>query len=435
MKRLWIALVLSLGLAANGWAADEWAVGDPAGTRNASDLDTYLLTNNAALDRFLQYGRHDCKISYASASTITVGTGSVVCSNSGGTVRHLRANTAAVTVTWGMIDTGAEEASKTYYLWAVGDADATTFTVMISLSNTAPTGATYYKRLGSFYNDSSSNITALTDDDGVGDGVVSTLKLKTTLGEVSTASTGALLALPGGEYGFYPQIKMSGGTGAATIGGDIYDIGNYYFSNTSYATKIYMRASGGTCYAQQRYVTASGEDCWIFLLIDKDTDEIISSYSAADHPAYGNGGDFEKVPHPFGNYDATKQEVVLVEKDIAEALKEESVKTGKSILTLINEDYKPKMSKKETYIPLHSGKFIDRKKEMVEKLPDYISVRKLTKLIDKEKQDKQAARQEKEVAEKDRESEEKLIQDKIRKQAIDALTAEGVVLKHQKKEK
>jgi hypothetical protein len=164
MKRLWIALVLSLGLVVNGWAADEWAVGDPAGTRNASDLDTYLLANNTALDRFLQYGRHDCKISYASASTITVGTGSVVCSNSGGTVRHLRANTAAVTVTWGMIDTGAEEASKTYYLWAVGDADATTFTVMVSLSSTAPTGATYYKYLGSFYNDASSNITQTVDD-------------------------------------------------------------------------------------------------------------------------------------------------------------------------------------------------------------------------------------------------------------------------------
>jgi hypothetical protein len=35
----------------------------------------------------------------------------------------------------------------------------------------------------------------------------------------------------------------------------------------------------------------------------------------------------------------------------------------------------------------------------------------------------------------EKQTEEKIIQDKIRKQAIDALTAEGVVLKHQKKEK
>jgi hypothetical protein len=76
----------------------------------------------------------------------------------------LRANTSATTVTWANIDTGAEAISSTYYLWAVADADATTFTVMISLSNTAPTGATYYRKLGSFYNDASGNITQITND-------------------------------------------------------------------------------------------------------------------------------------------------------------------------------------------------------------------------------------------------------------------------------
>jgi len=138
-------------------------VGDPAGTRDAADLDTYILTNNAALDRYLQYGRHGCKISYASASTITVGAGSIVCSNSDASTRHLRANTSATTVTWANIDTGAEAISTTYYLWAIADADATTFTVMVSLSNTAPTGATYYALLGAFYNDSSGNITNIVD--------------------------------------------------------------------------------------------------------------------------------------------------------------------------------------------------------------------------------------------------------------------------------
>jgi len=164
MKKILLGLILSLCFISQGYAVDEWAVGDPAGTRNASDLDLYLLANNAALDRFLTYGRHDCKVAYASASTITVGAGSIVCSNSAGSVRRLRANSTAITATWAMIDTGAEAASTTYYLWAIGDADTATFTVKISLSSTAPGSSTYYKRLGSFYNDASSNITLVADD-------------------------------------------------------------------------------------------------------------------------------------------------------------------------------------------------------------------------------------------------------------------------------
>ena len=71
----------------------------------------------------------------------------------------MRQNTTATTVTWADIDTGAEAASTTYYVYAVADADATTATFMISANSSTPTGATYYKRIGSFYNDSSSNIT------------------------------------------------------------------------------------------------------------------------------------------------------------------------------------------------------------------------------------------------------------------------------------
>jgi hypothetical protein len=40
---------------------------------------------------------------------------------------------------------------------------------MVSLSNTAPTGATYYCKLGSFYNDSSGNITQITNDNYISD--------------------------------------------------------------------------------------------------------------------------------------------------------------------------------------------------------------------------------------------------------------------------
>lgn len=167
------------------------------------------------------------------------------------------------------------------------------------------------------------------------------------------------VTLPGGTYAFFPQTYQSGNTG----------------------------------YWQTRYVTASGEDLWIFLLLDKTTKEIISAYQAPDHPAYGNGGDFDKLPHPFGSYDTTRHEIILLDKETCLVLKTESEQTGKSILTLVNEEYKPNMVKEEIYQPLHSGKFLDKKPELVQTIPDYIKVRKLEKLTQIEKDTKEAKRQ------------------------------------------
>jgi len=150
--------LLAMLICFNAYAADEWDKSDPAGSESPSDLDSLITTNNEVIDRLLKNYQEGCKISYASASTLTVATGEVICSNSTGALRKMRSNTSAVTVTWGMIDTGAEASSTTYYLYAVADADATTFTIEISLSSSAPTGATYYARLGSFYNNSDSDI-------------------------------------------------------------------------------------------------------------------------------------------------------------------------------------------------------------------------------------------------------------------------------------
>jgi len=149
----------------NLYAADQWAKGQPASSASPSDIPTLIQTNNEALDRFLSYGRHDCRISYSSASAVSVAAGSIVCSNSAGTTRQLRVNTSATSVTFADLDNGGEVASTTYYIFAIADTDATTFTCKISTSSTAPSVGTYYKRLGSFYNDDSSNITQITNDD------------------------------------------------------------------------------------------------------------------------------------------------------------------------------------------------------------------------------------------------------------------------------
>lgn len=220
---------------------------------------------------------------------------------------------------------------------------------------------------------------------------VITTSLKTAQGEVSTA-TNANLTLPGGEFGFYPQIKGDvGADKGITIANDRED-------TASYATVIFINIESGTVFAQQRYVTSSGLDHWIFLLVDKTTKDILQAYQAPDHPAYGNGGDFDKLPQPFGAYDDTKYEIVLLDKDTCNALKAESKSTGKSILTLVNEDYKPNMDKEEVYQPLHSGQFLDKTPVLIETIPDYIKVRKLTKLTDQEKTDKATLQEERKQA-------------------------------------
>ena len=165
---LFLSLVLSLYFVVPGYSADQWAVSSPAGTDNASDLDTLIGVNNAALDRLAYTYRQGCKIAYASASTLTVDTGALALPNSAGTVVRWRRNTSVTTISFSNIDTGAEAASTTYYIYGLADTDATTFTVKISTSSSAPTGATYYRRLGYFYNDASSNITQIVNDDNSG---------------------------------------------------------------------------------------------------------------------------------------------------------------------------------------------------------------------------------------------------------------------------
>ena len=123
----------------------------------------YAANQTDSLTSVLREYRHGCKVIADTVAQIKVNAGEVVCVDSSGN-KKLRRNTSQTTVTWANIDTGAEAASKRYYVHAVADAIATTFTVEISLSATAPDGVTTFKLLGSFYNNSSSNITDVMDD-------------------------------------------------------------------------------------------------------------------------------------------------------------------------------------------------------------------------------------------------------------------------------
>ncbi len=55
-------------------------------------------------------------------------------------------------------------------------------------------------------------------------------------------------------------------------------------------------------------------------------------------PATANGSDPDKVQHPFGSYDPEKHDIVVVDNETIKQLKQESSSTGKSLLTLVNEE-------------------------------------------------------------------------------------------------
>jgi hypothetical protein len=87
------------------------------------------------------------------ANNIYVGPFSGIITDAAGTVKKLRVSTSVTTLAAANIDTGAFAAATYYYIYATADAAATTPTFVISASASAPTGYTYYRKIGWFYNE------------------------------------------------------------------------------------------------------------------------------------------------------------------------------------------------------------------------------------------------------------------------------------------
>lgn len=171
---IYLLCILVVLFTNNVFAANQWRKGTGEntilGSEAGADIDTVSFQNIVdPLDRALSNHRQGCKIKYLSASTLTVDAGEVTVSNSAGTIRLLQQNTSSTTVTWANIDTGTEASSTRYYIYAYQDTVTTaTFSIAISLSSSAPTGITYYRKLGSFYNNSSGDIEQISNDDNTG---------------------------------------------------------------------------------------------------------------------------------------------------------------------------------------------------------------------------------------------------------------------------
>lgn len=153
-----------------------------------------------------------------------------------------------------------------------------------------------------------------------GAGIISVSQgnINTSTGIVSIASSGSspfrnsgIFTLPGGSYGFYPEIRKTGSFSpvcAAIIGGDLNfttasGINAWVISasasiSSTYAAYISLavQGSGAVAYAQQRYITSSppydlgdGEvGGFIFALVDS-SGNIMAHYSADAPPWAYNG--------------------------------------------------------------------------------------------------------------------------------------------------
>lgn len=181
---------------------------------------------------------------------------------------------------------------------------------------------------------------------GVAPGAITQSELATSIGSVSNQSTQVSAILPGGEYGFYPQIKAEDGFGSREVLASI-SIDGASGTSTVYITNIAIGNEGAYWgYARQRYITSSGEIHWIFIKRDKITKAFKSMYEAPDHPCFGNSSKPLIVPHPFPGYDEAKYEIIVINpsKEEVEEMKERGLEEAedlpdRDILRVIIDEY------------------------------------------------------------------------------------------------
>jgi len=238
-----------------------------------------------------------------------------------------------------------------------------------------PSDARYYKiRLIGGYTDTDVAGDTYYDDVAIYNKVVNQSQLKTATGIVG-GYTGHYI-IPGGEYAFMPAFAVNNISeiSAKFCNGAVVYPNNWYAFIYLHLIPEYYNTF---IYAKFRYVTSSGTEYWIFVLYDKQQHKILASYDAPDHPCYGNGGDENKVPHPFmdylGNPLPDNIEIVLLDMVTTNELRRRSQEEGRVISMLLAE-YDVDMSKEIEFVP----RDMDGKRTLTQKHPSY-KVRRLLK--------------------------------------------------------
>ena len=251
------------------------------------------------------------------------------------------------------------EAAYSYFFTPPATARFIKVRIIGGFTDTDVAGTAYFDDVRINYNP-----VLMINEGKIGAQAVAQAKLKTSLGEIDTTDF-LNEVLPGGQYGFYPQVKHSAaGSVSARMASEV--------TSASYITNIYYGPDiSGSAYAQQRYVTASGEIHWIFILIERGTGNRLAGYQAPDHPCFGNRG----IVHPFLDYDPTRHEIIVINPslDIIKSteiarLEPDYLKPEKSFTEQFNELYDIDEAKEADWpdIPItvglpkvHNGKIVD----------------------------------------------------------------------------
>ena len=126
-------------------------------------IGSTLSNTNSITGTLIDYIK-EANLTYNDAESIDIQPGEISIPDVSGNIR-LRRNTSILNVDWADIDTGAEASDTIYYVYAVADVSGTGFTALISLSSSAPSGATFYRKLGSFWNNAGGDIQRITIED------------------------------------------------------------------------------------------------------------------------------------------------------------------------------------------------------------------------------------------------------------------------------
>jgi len=184
------------------------------------------------------------------------------------------------------------------------------------------------------------NDSRLSDTRTPSDTTVAQAKLKTSTGSQSgTAQATTTYQITTSAYCFFCNIYGQNGYfslwASSTDSAD--QIGRFAIYNTIGGTSLYD--------VRWRYVTSSGETHWIFILRDKTTKEVVRMWQAPDHPCFGCGKPL-LIPHPFGDYDETKHEIIVINPTNAEieqmeleTIVDDETKPDKDLLEIIAENY------------------------------------------------------------------------------------------------
>jgi hypothetical protein len=265
----------------------EWGPEDPS---DVMFSELIADGSNAVPNDFMSGYRQRATLDYVDSDTVRVSAGEIMVDG------QMRRNTSSVDVEFTAdpggngpnlgLDTGSAQAETTYYVHAVADDSESTFDLIISTSDTDPTGPTHHRLIGSFGTDASTNIAYTlnlrSDGESLGnDGglvKIAEINVASAVSSVSFTnipSTYRTLVVRGTVRPtsdiVHLRMRFNSDTGS-----------NYTWSNVGHSTVVkagYAKdvtyidmANGGTANTQLRNLTNHGAALWLEIPNYAETD-------------------------------------------------------------------------------------------------------------------------------------------------------------------